>query len=176
LTGVSFELSGSANAVLSFISNAPSNTPFTNGSVSTTFGFISGTGLTSFFTAPVSTTVASGTITGSSTASFVTTNLPGAPASIDLLDSANGAALSSFEGGGSTAVTVGFGDFTSSASFSTPQPYFTGVGGNGQATGDLTVTYTYTPSPVPLPSSLPLLMAGGALFFLFRRRQDAASL
>jgi hypothetical protein len=68
-------------------------------------------------------------------------------------------------------LTTGFSASSGMASFaSAPSPYFIGVGGAGQAVGQVTVTYTYT--PVPLPAAAWLIVSGlGSLCAFARKRK-----
>jgi hypothetical protein len=69
----------------------------------------------------------------------------------------------------SDVFTTAFAASSSMASFSpASSPYFIGVGGGGQASGDAVVTYSYT--PVPLSATLSLLLFGVAGLGLFGAR------
>jgi hypothetical protein len=180
LTGVSVQLSGTADSVLAFINSSPTSTPFTNGE-STTSLSLSGTGLSTLSTGTLdSGLVASGTINGSPTSTaaspvFAYTYFAGPHSAANLSGSVAAGSLGSYIGSGSMMLsgdvfTTAFAASSSMASFApAASPYFTGVGGGGQASGNVLVTFTYT--PVPLPAAFPLLLSGVAAFGALARRR-----
>ncbi len=104
---------------------------------------------------------------------FAYSYFPGSSSAVNLSGAVASGSLLSYEGIGSTSVSAAFGSTTSGASFAAPGgKYFAGVGGGGQASGDVIVTYTYT--PVPLPAALPLILSGLAGLGTFTGRRKIA--
>ncbi len=159
LTGISIQLTGSANSVLAFANNSTSAIPFTNGTSSTDFSLM-GTGFSTDSSPVLTESVASGSMNGSAASPApVFTYFSGTSSAVTLFGTVSGANLAAYRGTGTATVTAGFGSATSSASFTSPGgSLFAGVGGGGQASGDVTVTYTY--APVPLPGAVWLLVSG----------------
>jgi hypothetical protein len=156
---------------LTFTNNSPSTIAFTNGSSSTSLQ-LSATGLTTQTSQTLNAITASGTIIASASyPTFAYTYFPGSSSAVNLSGAVASSSLLSYEGLGTTSVSAAFGTATSRATFVSPGgEYFAGVGGGGQASGDVVVTYTYT--PVPLPAALPLILSGLAgLGALARRRK-----
>jgi hypothetical protein len=95
------------------------------------------------------------TVTETDPFSIDTTTGPGAPSSGSMTLS-------------SDVFTTAFSASSSMASFAPANsPYFIGVGGGGQASGNVVVTYSFT--PVPIPAALSLLLSGVAGLGLFAR-------
>ena len=173
LTGVAIQLEGNADSVLTFINNSPSTIAFTNGSSSTSLQ-LSAAGLATQTSPALSANTASGTMNaGGSYPTFAYTYFPGSSSAVNLSGAVASGSLLGYEGVGTTSVSAAFNTASSSATFTAPGgEYFAGVGGGGQASGDVIVTYTYT--PVPLPAALPLMLSGLAGLGAMTRRRKMA--
>ncbi len=173
LTGVSIQLEGNADSVLSFVNNSPSAIAFTAGSSFTSLQ-LSATGLVTQTSPTLNANTASGTMNASvSPPALAYTYFPGSSSAVNLSGAVASNSLLSYEGTGTTSVTAAFETSTSAATFAPPGgAYFAGVGGGGQASGDVIVTYTYT--PVPLPAALPLILSGLAGLGAFARHRKIA--
>jgi hypothetical protein len=174
LTGVTVQLTGSADAVLAFANSSTTSETFTNGESHTSLT-LTGTGLSTLSSGNLSSgLVPSGTINAGSTAgTFVYTYLPGSTSGLNLAGNVAAGSLGSYVGSGSMTLnsdvfTTAFSASSSMASFAPANsPYFIGVGGGGQASGNVVVTYSFT--PVPIPAALSLLLSGVAGLGLFAR-------
>jgi hypothetical protein len=167
LTGVTFELTGSANAVFGVATNSTS--AFTGTGNSSTNLQLSGTGFNTVASPTLTSSVTNGAVNASSSsATYVETYFPGSTSQVDLLGTVGSGSLASYIGSGSATVLAQFPSFTASGSFTNPVGTFAGAGGGAQASGDISVTYTYT--PVPIPPALTLLLSGALGLGAFARR------
>lgn len=171
LTGVSFELTGTADAVYSVATNSTSAFT-TTGTTSTTLQ-VSGTGFTPASSPTLTAGVTDGAVNASpSSGTFTETYFPGSASAVDLSGSVDSGSLAAFIGAGTVAFAAEFPSATSSGSFTNPAGTFAGAGGGGQASGSLEVTYDYT--PVPLPASAWLALSGLIGLGALARKQRAA--
>jgi hypothetical protein len=174
LTGVSIEFAGDADSVYQVLTN--STTSLTSTGTSTTSLQLTGSVLANTLSTA---TLSAGTTNGVVNANvapnpYTITYFPGSQSAFDQTVSENN--LAAFTGSGSFALQAGFPSFTASGSINTTGSpgSFSGVGGGGQANGDVVVTYDYT--PVPLPAALPLLFSGMFGFgFLTGRRNSSTA-
>jgi hypothetical protein len=88
-----------------------------------------------------------------------------------LFGAVSSSSLAAYTGSGTVALQALFPSFTSSGGFNTAGSpgSFSGVGGGGQANGNVILTFDYT--PVPLPAGLPLLLSGIAGLGLMLKRK-----
>jgi len=170
LTGVSIEFAGEADSVYQVLTN--STTSVTSTGTSTTSLQLTGSVLANTLS---TSTLSAGTTNGVVNANvapnaYTVTYFPGSQSAFDQMVSENN--LAAFIGSGSLALQAGFLPFTASGSINNAGSpgSFSGVGGGGQASGDVVVTYDYT--PVPVPAALPLLLSGMVGFGILTGRRS----